>query len=357
MKKENSINDKVVSWIENRVRTKYNDDISMVLLYGSYINGTANSRSDVDCYFIPKDDRGYEMAVDFMIDGIGYDLFPMSWDRVENIAALKEVLLPCVGDVQILYYHSEDDLERFRQIQRKLQHNLKNKAYVKGISEERFLSACNLYSEMAAHTDTNTIRKLAGGVIMSLADAVAIFNHDYFHFGLKRQLEDLQTRFLDIPEEFINEYIRVIQSPDHTSCIEHCFTLLTITADYLGLELQIYETAVKEQVISKAKLDFQWLAGLYEEISSTFNKISICCETGNYVLAFLSAVCLQRDLDDAVEYGGEKYRLLDSYFYAELPRLARRAKEIEADYVQRILDGGGRIKSFNSFEEFLKADL
>lgn len=357
MKKENSVNDKVVSWIENRVRTKYNDDISMVLLYGSYINGTANRRSDVDCYFIPKNDRGYEMAVDFMIDGIGYDLFPISWDRVESIAALKEVLLPCVGDVKILYYHSEEDLERFRQIQRKQQHNLKNTVYVKRIAEERFLFACDLYSEMTVHTDTNAIRKLAGNIIMTLADAIAIFNHDYFHFGLKKQLEDLQTRFPAIPKEFTNAYIRVIQSPDHTSCIEHCFTLLTITADYLGLESQIHETAAKEQVSSKAQPDFQWLAGLYEEISSTFNKIYICCETGNYVLAFLSAVCLQRDLDDAVEYGGEKYSLLDSYFYAELPLLARRAKEIEADYVQRILDGGGRIKSFNSFEEFLKAGL
>lgn len=41
------INDKVVKWIKNRVKTKYPNDISMVLLYGSYINGTANPKSDV----------------------------------------------------------------------------------------------------------------------------------------------------------------------------------------------------------------------------------------------------------------------------------------------------------------------
>ncbi|CVI65947.1 hypothetical protein NDGK_00378 [Clostridiales bacterium CHKCI001] len=59
------INDKVVQWVEHRVKTKYFNDISMVLLYGSYINGTANNSSDVDCYFIPKTDRGYEMAIIF----------------------------------------------------------------------------------------------------------------------------------------------------------------------------------------------------------------------------------------------------------------------------------------------------
>ena len=47
------INDKIVSWIINKVKTEYADDISIVLIYGSYVNGTANRKSDVDCYFIP----------------------------------------------------------------------------------------------------------------------------------------------------------------------------------------------------------------------------------------------------------------------------------------------------------------
>ena len=74
MNKRKEINDKVVEWITNKVKTEYADDISLVLLYGSYINGTANSKSDVDCYYIPKTERGYNLGIGFIIDGVGYDL-------------------------------------------------------------------------------------------------------------------------------------------------------------------------------------------------------------------------------------------------------------------------------------------
>ena len=63
MNKRKEINDKVVEWITNKVKTEYADDISLVLIYGSYINGTANSKSDVDCYYIPKTERGYNLGI------------------------------------------------------------------------------------------------------------------------------------------------------------------------------------------------------------------------------------------------------------------------------------------------------
>lgn len=78
MKKRKDINDKIVAWIINKVKTEYADDISLVLIYGSYINGTAHSKSDVDCYYIPKTERGYHLAADFIIDSVGYDIFPVS---------------------------------------------------------------------------------------------------------------------------------------------------------------------------------------------------------------------------------------------------------------------------------------
>ena len=49
-----------------------------------------------------------------MIAGVGYDIFPMDWERVRNIANLEEGLLPLVGDVKVLYSASEEDLGRFR---------------------------------------------------------------------------------------------------------------------------------------------------------------------------------------------------------------------------------------------------
>ena len=83
-----AVNEKLVTWIEEKVKSEYADDISLALLYGSFVNGTANSRSDIDCYFIPRTERGYRLAGTFMIAGVGYDIFPMDWERVRNIAKI-----------------------------------------------------------------------------------------------------------------------------------------------------------------------------------------------------------------------------------------------------------------------------
>ena len=182
--KRKEINDNIVKWITNKVQTQYPDDVSLVLAYGSHINGTANSMSDVDCYYIPKTERGYQLGIGFMIAGVGYDLFPISWERVEGIADLQESLIPLVGDVQILYSADASDLERFQRLQSKLQSNLKNDEYVKMIAGKRCEVAYQL-CEMMMHSDSmSEVRKLAGHIIMFLADAVAIYNHDYFHFGV-----------------------------------------------------------------------------------------------------------------------------------------------------------------------------
>ena len=59
-----------------------------------------------------------------MIAGVGYDIFPMDWERVRNIANLEEGLLPLVGDVKVLYSASEEDLGRFRGLQVQMKDNL-----------------------------------------------------------------------------------------------------------------------------------------------------------------------------------------------------------------------------------------
>ena len=199
MERRKEINSRLVRWITEKVEREYAEDISLVLIYGSYVNGTANSRSDVDCCFIPKTERGYEMATGFILEGVGYDVFSMSWERVERIACLRENLTPLVGDVEIIFCGSAEDMARFRGMQEKLQCCLADGAYVRKIAEERCREAGRLCG-MLEHVRTETEAwKLAGMVIMTLADAVAVFQHGYFHFGLKQQFEDLM-KLREVPE-------------------------------------------------------------------------------------------------------------------------------------------------------------
>lgn len=353
MEKRKEINRKIVDWIANKVQTKYPDDISLVCIYGSYVNGTANSKSDVDCYFVPKTERGYDFATHFMIAGVGYDIYPISWERLTRIADLQENMLPLVGDAQILYSNGSKDIAYFHELQIRLKQNLSNEEYTRKIAVQRCKEANNLCSLMKASRRASEVRKLSGNILMMLADAIAIYNHEYFHFGLKTQFDDLQNKLPNIPRDFIDGYRRIIEAVEINTVIQMTTKLLNVVCEYFHIEIDEKNTPAKEiPETQNAKIDAPWLAGLYEEISSTFNKIYICCESNNYILAFLSAVCLQRDLDDAKVAGCPIYDLLGNYHYKELSKFAICTQRIEADFVRLITEHGGHIRKYDSFEQF-----
>lgn len=348
MEKRIETNSRLVEWIVHKVKTEYPNDIALVLIYGSYVNGTANSRSDLDCYFIPKTERGYGLARTFILDGVGYDIFPVTWERVAGIADLQETLSPLVGNVRIVYCNSTEDARRFHALQERLRHNLKDDAFVRKVALDRCQAAGRLCAMLGRETDLCQIRKIAGSLIMMLADAVAVYHHGYYHFGLKKQFEDLQNCFsADIAEG----YRKVIEAGQSEEIAKHALKLYKDVCCHLHVPCWLPES-VETGNIAAGSVDASYLAGLYEEICSTFNKIYVCCETGNHILAFLSAVCLQRDLDEAREAGCPDYDLLCDFNHTELWKLSAAAQKIEADLVRLITENGGQIRKYDSIEQF-----
>ncbi len=360
MKKRKEINDKLVTWIVNKVTTEYAEDISLVCIYGSYINGTANSKSDVDCYFIPRTERGYKLADCFIIDGVGYDIFPMSWERVTRIADLQSTLAPLVGDARIIYCRDTSDSERFQAMQERLKSNLSNQEYAGETAAKRCEEAMEMYSGMMQSRGAKDIRKWAGTIIMKLADAVAVYNHDYYHYGLKKQFEDLEHNFLDVSREIVNGYKNVVEAADMEEVKKYTCKMLKDVCEYMNITLAIPEVSdnsEEEEAKECTNVNASWLAGLYEEICSTFNKIYVCCENNNYILAFLSAVCLQWELDDAGSAGCPAYDLLSGFDYTNLNNLWEVTQKVETDFVSFITENGGSIKKYDSFETFKSAAI
>ena len=193
--------------------------------------------------------------------------------------------------------------------------------------------------------------------MMTLADAVALYNHDYFHFGLKKQYEDLASNFPDVPQNIVTGYKRVVTSLNQKDVIDKTVDLLKNVCAYTQATVESHADMISNEVPVAEAVNASWLAGLYEEICSTFNKIYICCESGNYILAFLSAVCLQRELDSAKEAGSPSYDLLSCFDYRALGTLAERTRMIETDFVELITNNGGRIKSYDNWEAFVRAGL
>lgn len=356
---ERSVNEKLIGWIKEKARTEYANDISIVVLYGSFLNGTSHSKSDIDCYFIPKTERAYQFANDFIIDGVGYDIFPITWERAEGIANLQETLLPLIGDVKILYYHSGEDLHRFIELQSLLNNNLADKETSYSAAVQRIRNAYRIYHCAQKSTDPSVIHKNAGGIIMALAEAVALYHHTYYHYGLKKQFSDLQ-KIPEIPKQIWEEYRNVICAESIESRLSHCNRMLQTVCHHLNMQTPTILT--EDEILPDASknvpplVNYEALAAFYEEVCSTFNKIYVCCESGNAILAYLSATCLQEDLHYAHDHlGAKRYDLISSFHYSDLNPLHDNARIVEKDLVDFIEKGGVLLKKYDSFEEFAQA--
>ena len=94
--------DRLAAWLKETARRSFSGKAALVCLFGSHVNGTANEHSDLDCYFVPKTGEGRALARTFLIQGVGYDFFPLTWERLEGLARLEEPLLPLLGDARVL---------------------------------------------------------------------------------------------------------------------------------------------------------------------------------------------------------------------------------------------------------------
>ena len=120
----------------------------MLIAYGSYIHGITNDKSDVDMYFIPRTDRGYELEEFFILDGIGYDIFRISWKRIESLAKFEDSLSPLLNYVKILFCHSDTEIIKFKNYQQHMHECLKDLKYMHNCACARLIKTIKLYNGM-----------------------------------------------------------------------------------------------------------------------------------------------------------------------------------------------------------------
>ena len=344
MEHRKHINDRLVCWIRRKAEREFSEDISLVCVYGSWLNGTANHLSDVDCYFIPRTHRGYGLARTFILEGVGYDIFPLSWERLEKMASLEDGMQPLLGDVQVIWQDGNESMDRLNALQETLRQNLQDTSLTHSAAQTRCRRAAELLAGAAAPRE-----RLAAGYAMTLlAEALVLWKGEYFRFGMKGQYADLCRLF---PGPVSDLYARIAQAPDGPSALDTARQLLENVQELLNLP----PFPVQPEPLAPpapGEPDAPALAELYQEICSTFNKIYLCCENGNYVLAFLSAGVLQLDLDAAQSMGLPEINLLAQFDWRRLEDFSRAARAAEESLRQFITSNGAQLRQYASIGEF-----
>ncbi len=282
-------NDAIVEIIINKVKEEYKEDVSLLCCYGSYINGTAHEMSDVDFYFVPKTDRAHELTKTFILDGIGYDFWGISWDRLEKISDFDEPLVSLVADCKIVYCCSEEDEKRFADLQSKIKKTMQEPANERMLqkAEKHITSAMSEYCKVALSRDIADIRQSSGMILMNISDAVALMNNRYFAYGIKKQLSEI-LKFTHLPVDFEQLYSSIIHADTYEDNNECCLKIINNTYSLWKELLESIQTKGSPK---------DALAGLYEEICSTWNKIYMACDQKDAAVAFLAGTCLQKELD------------------------------------------------------------
>ncbi|HEY93742.1 MAG TPA: hypothetical protein G4O15_02230 [Dehalococcoidia bacterium] len=339
---------KLDNWATNKIKTEYKDDVQLLIGHNSYrLPGDAELAQI--SFFFPATDKAYALAKTFIIDGIGYDLFPMSWERIERMTELDEDNAPCVGEAEILYYRTEEDKERFLELQKRLKDHLSDSQFVLKKALEKVNVAMELYQTMMFEDELFKVRKAAGHILNYLLNAVAYTNGKYFRTGYMNAKQDL-LEMKDIPENLLRLQEDIIKAGATGEIKQLCHELISSTRRYF---------AGKKGEPEKRWVDQNYtdLAHWYQELSYAWREVYHWCDRDEPVLAFMRGCFLQSELDIVTdEFGLEELDLLGSFNFSDLAAYRKQAEILEKKIISVIEKKGVSIESYDTVKDFLSAN-
>ena len=348
----------LTKWVIDKIERDYKDDVALLIgIKGHSTDG--DGHGEIFDFFVPATERGNELAETFIIDGIGHDLYPRSWERLENSVNLND--MPIVLDgATILYSRSKEDVKRFEDCKKRMWQNLKNNSFVYGKALECMDKALEIYRSLVFEEKLYRVRSEADCIHEWLSRAVAYMNHTYTESAIYSESQaydkEAEGRIYSCPEMkivpdgfFANA--RKLLECDNTNDIKgSVFALLKTTRSFiLGRKPD-----VAEEVKGNSSVDFHGLADWYQELSLTWRRLRYFCQNNMVEKAYTDACYLQEEfLYIAQEYKLQELNLLDSFDKNKLPLLAERANQLEKIIQGILAEHQVQINSYSSVEAFL----
>lgn len=335
----------ILDTLLSKIEMGYANDISIVACYGSYITGTSNAKSDLDFYFIPKTDRGNEMSYQFIIDGIGYDLWPLTWERAESIIRLDNHLISIIDNAKPVYCSDELELARFANVKECLSENLKDKGIFSRKASDSIKNAKAMFGDLYnCKDDYAELKAMSINILEEVMRTIAFENETYVRKGftnLKNELKNMKN----IPNNFIDATWKIIKSNTKEEMINSIAILLG--------DVEQVNMTKKEKSRELTEPTADTLKGFYEEIKSTYNKMLIACDEKDYLKTYFITNTLDKDTK---YYFGTRYN--------EFPVLQRdsevdfeKLKELSISHEQTMRKILGefniRINEYRNVDEFM----
>lgn len=278
------------TFVSHAIKT-HGADIGIIAYYGSYALGNASASSDLDLIFIPDEGKAQSLFACFILNGISFDFFPISWQRAERLAngvngwAVGPSL---IAQAKPLYVRSEADRQRFEALQARIVElqspACKNEMVQRAL--DRFPTAVFHLGNLRLATisaDFSSVRKAAWQVVMASVECLALVNQRTFQRGWDSNL----------PE--------ILQLPLRPANLEGHITTLATGEDpgqiTQAAELFVYSTreilCQEQKKLAAAQSLPAIFTDYYPELHDKVNKIVSRSTSGNRVGASWAATFIQ----------------------------------------------------------------
>ncbi len=339
-----------VELLIDKIKRDYKDDVAAVVIMGSTIYGESHARSDIDMYFIPKTDRADQLQFTFIIDGIGFDFWGISWERLERFANWDErLIVSIITEGRALWFSSEEDKAHFEAIREKALDVSDVSKFVWKADAKLGEAYRELYQLQKVQT-LSEARMLAIGVIYKVTDALALLNR----VSIKRGRGKLKGEILAmplVPADFEKLYDTAFVSND----------IGEIKAAYQALLENTQALISRESAKAAGAPAFsEVMEGFYEELINFYNKIYHAAEIGDAVTPLFACAEIDHEIEWAFKRAGASRDVLPdiagAYDPKDLSKIEKAAQEHQAAFEALLEEKAVPVRRFRDYEE-LKAYL
>ena len=338
---------RMADWAIKTIENEFREDVCLLLEH-STLKLDADRDARTFSFYIPATNRANGLARTFIVDGIGYDLFPRTWDQIERMADVKEYNTTCLADAQILWARSDEDRQRFASLQARLRANLQNPQYMLERARAWVKTAKDIFVDMVFEDRKYKVRAHAGYICDLLALAAAFVNGQYFVHGQTNQLQVLAS-MRKLPTAFAQQYEAIIRTSDPDAQKKQCRALIQCTEAFVDAqEAHPHEVSAP---------DFSELAAWYQELCYTWRRVYHWCDQNDPINAYLWCCYLQSEVDEwGGKFGIANTDIFSAFSADDLSALRKRAEAVETEIRQTVENNGVVIEAYDSVETFLAAN-
>ncbi len=283
---------KILEIVKNKIISEYKEDILLLVVYGNK-KEDEDGNSGVGFYFIPKDERGKKLSTQFIVEGVSYDLFPISWERLVANAAMDSPQGYLLLDTEVAYCSDEDALSKFESLKDSLKvvlsgqydEALLNKAYE--YFNESYIYLYNMYKY---RDSLSSVRLEAGKLLKKIANALGFANSQYYKNGNGSVLRD-SLNLGRLPKDYealVNHIIFATSSEEihvkSLSLVENTRELL-LSMKKEKKQVELFETL---------------FTGYYEELKKSINKCKNAVSKKDYYKLFELFSYIQEEVSEFI---------------------------------------------------------